>query len=506
MEDFGCIYMKNFDVCRRIPGTSEVSSQCERVGNRCVISKGEDKAEEVIVVPTAPTLQEKTAVPAKQGGKPNFRLSGPVSAYSGEYAGKKYYFFGDAHFSTKGICSTDCANVDPITFKNYPENPDDCVDIVRYLKDLFIRRGQQDQYTDFFLEIPFMPKENMYVTKEDINYMSQRTGYIGKIAATFWDCFIKANCPVPKTRFHYVDLRTKFYPDTISIQAPEMYITSTLMQQAADNLVKMYQRYMMYNQTLPQDELIEAVNFIVKDFYQSGGQTMKGVVPPKNVLLFRAYLESDNIYEDVNNLFSQIYVRLPPRDLIEFKNTLLPEGLIVVRDGKQMFRARAQLWALEQEGKGDMARKIKEYAFRKFDSLTDSYKITTLWTKVMKLYNVMTGQTKSRVRAMGDDYIDPHVILEELMNLQSSLLSTILSNVYLMDVYMLARMFRTFPGTGHIDSTTAIVYAGDAHIDNYVDFFEEVLRVSFIKHRPNSMFTNVDSIIRCVNIDIKDFD
>ena len=51
----------------------------------------------------------------------------------------------------------------------------------------------------------------------------------------------------------------------------------------------------------------------------------------------------------------------------------------------------------------------------------------------------------------------------------------------LVDSYLLARMFRTFPGTNHVPSNIKIIYTGNAHTDLYVDFLTKKMGVSFTK-------------------------
>lgn len=57
------------------------------------------------------------------------------------------------------------------------------------------------------------------------------------------------------------------------------------------------------------------------------------------------------------------------------------------------------------------------------------------------------------------------------------IISVVIDTEY-MDAYLLGRMFRSFDS----DSNVKIVYAGEFHIERYVEFFKDYLGVSFDKH------------------------
>lgn len=77
-----------------------------------------------------------------------------------------------------------------------------------------------------------------------------------------------------------------------------------------------------------------------------------------------------------------------------------------------------------------------------------------------------------------------------------------------MDAYTLTRMFRKYPDKQHIDSFKSIVYAGNAHIETYIKFFETVLGASFIKYEPNLEVIknkNFTDLTRCIDVNLSYF-
>lgn len=510
-SDYGCVYAKNLGICRRIPGISEVAPECEKSKGRCVPRRGPrpqkkepEKKPTTKLVPTPVTLkkllQQKEPEPLTPG-PPDLFLSGPVSAYSGTYKDKKLLFFGDAHFSMANRCGNDCKDINPLTWRE--TGSENCVDIVRYLKDLFDQGEIEGKYTDFALEAGFTKKENLFTVREDIYETVSKIGYIPKILSTFWECFFKnEECPYRTTRFHYVDLRLGFkeYGES-GVKTPEMLIFGKLMEVGFPTIQKMVMEYMIAGKTLPKNPQIEYINKLIKQFYQSGGRTMAGTVPPKNVRLFQLYFDSDDIVNDINNLFGDLFAGLTPQDRRALMESMLPSELVVEREGKKMYRLRAQLWALEKEGKGEIAAKIRQFFMDNFSVMSDSYLISKSWGDMMKIYNMITGQTKTRFMRQSDLELDLSKVLEAVKSLAAKSSAIVKSNSYIMDAYFLARMFRTFPGTGHVDSSTIIAYAGASHIKTYVRFFES-LGSRFVKHDKKE---EGKEYIRCLHVNKKDF-
>ena len=65
--------------------------------------------------------------------------------------------------------------------------------------------------------------------------------------------------------------------------------------------------------------------------------------------------------------------------------------------------------------------------------------------------------------------------------IQNFVLGSIIEmDAHIFDAYLLGRLFRTFNYTTqqeHIPSNTVVIYAGNYHIQNYVNFFTQVLGI-----------------------------
>jgi hypothetical protein len=133
-------------------------------------------------------------------------LSGPISWYEYEFKDdqgnkKMIHFFGDRH-DLKTNCdeSLKC-------MKNGNSEKSNCYDFVYFLKELFDIVVHNQQYADFFLEFRY----NIY--KKNINNISYPDNMIGKVYSQFEEClqYTKKDCKyLPYVRMHYTDLRDVF--------------------------------------------------------------------------------------------------------------------------------------------------------------------------------------------------------------------------------------------------------------------------------------------------------
>jgi hypothetical protein len=77
----------------------------------------------------------------------NIKISGPVSLYLTEYNNVKYAFFGDHHGSLEGKCIP-CDSQNSAEYNN-------CLDITKFLDNIFEQNEKKNKGVDLFLEIPF---------------------------------------------------------------------------------------------------------------------------------------------------------------------------------------------------------------------------------------------------------------------------------------------------------------------------------------------------------------
>lgn len=433
------------------------------------------------------------------------RLSGPVSAYITEFKGKKYIFLGDRHESLEAGCSKPCKSIDDYNDKNIEdvdlEDPNGCWDIALFLSGLFTKAAKEGKWIDFYIEIPF--RKDIRLSKEGVKKSISYIGYLSLLYYIFYDCFAKMKCDYSTTRFHYIDIRKEYKleklarlvndlekiknNENIIREIPvsyESFISNKVIAEGIENLIDI----LLYGGEVDSKEIIEA-DILVRDLYF----TAEDEDIPKSEQLFLLYLRSDNIYEDIEALFRKsLNSAKNPDQLLE---RLLPNDLIVTRNGKTMHRMRAQLWALENEGKGDIAEKIIQYVTLKYRERTQIKRIVVEWRNIRNLY----------LEYIKRPFLFTYEIKENLENTQERLTNiNIRSDALLVDAYLLARIFRTYPNTSHIESYKSIVYAGAAHISLYVDFFEKYLGAHFLKNT-TIIVDNYENTKRCLNINTQDF-
>ena len=184
--------------------------------------------------------------------------------------------------------------------------------------------------------------------------------------------------------------------------------------------------------------------------------------------ILKTFLTSDNVIHDVKNLLGGKFDR-------EF-NIIIPQDIVVKRYGKVMHRARAQLEDLEYQGDKNLADNIIDYCLKR-----EKENISFFFT---------TPNAHSR-----------DIFLKY----------TIGGSLY--DAYLLGRMFRKFKRSNspHASSSKVVIFAGEAHIHNYVDFFEIYFKASFNKYgiwkdRNRAYYPgDFEHSKRCISISNADF-
>ena len=509
---FGCFYNP-----RPSPGRCIKDPRSKVVEEKCMIENNACKLK-TVSVPTRATAEKMATVQPSKGkivrdNITDAKLSGPFSAYTFTYQNNKYHLFGDVHFSMSGTCHQPCKSIIPGQRECDSEGSVDCWEISRLLSDIFNRAEADKEYVDFYIEMPFLPKGQYKPSMEDIKSAIPLYGEMYKLYYIFYECFNKIRCKYNYVRFHYVDVRLQYkvsnlprmLSDIIQTSQPvnikpitfEHYITSRIGESIE------ILGGMMIQDIRETSSYIETTDGIVKKLYFSGGRTMEGYTDPLNVKLFKLYLQSNNFTEDVmvvsRELLGQAKSETDLRDLTE---ALLVPSILVNRNGKNMHRVRAQLDALEMEGKQDISRQIQTFVLETYIKNINISSLMTLWDKFMKTYN---NYVYARSRTLGDT----QAVLErlvrdfrELMNIQSL---TVSSTATLMDAYLLARMNRSFPGTNHVDSKTKIVYAGNAHTENYVEYFKRTMGPTIYHYGGLTRDVKSPDVSRCIDINVERF-
>jgi len=519
MSEFGCFYNPKPSPgrCIKDPRSNVVEDKCEIANDRCRLKSDQPSQ---ILVPTRETAKtEGTKVSIGDFIKAdvtNSTLSGPVSAYSGNLNGQKLLLFGDVHFSSKNMCEDPCRKVevngDQIKDLD-PKTPTNCWELDRLLSDIFTGSSKKNKWVDFYLEIPFLPKGEYIPTQQDIKSTIEFAGGLYNIFQVFYSCFNKYKCQFNTTRFHYSDVRLEYREARrdkileLMSEIPLFDIETTTLQgyvmSRIEGSINILINMIRQDYRKPHPD-IESTDKIIKGIYFSGGMTMAGRVEPLGDKLFKIYLDSDDYGGDSQKLIQPLLDNLgDPTAVVELMMSVLMPKITVNRRGKNMHRTRAQLEGLEYEGKEELSNKIKSYLLEKYRENVDNSALVGIWSKFMKMYqnfiNPKTGTLGIDMGAMME-------LQREYKNFTKLLSLNVSSTSLLMDGYIIARMFRSFPGTDHADSDVKIVYAGAAHIETYLDFFTKVMGISFYSYGPRlSEIKSRRDPNRCIDVNINRF-
>ncbi len=512
--EFGCAFARNPSpgYCRVDKNSKIVDKQCEVKEGTCKLISLKSETSKLQTLPSTQTLpisQTIKSLPPLSPRKVNGKISGPISAYATKLEGKSYNFFGDAHFSMTGTCKP-CKDIKiPSLQMTIPPNAENCDEISVLLSEIFTKASLEKKWIDFYIEIPFLSTNKFRPSDRDVASGIDSFGYLYKLYYIFYNCLNKTNCKYDTTRFHYVDIRLEYRQSDLKGLTEEMkqiiamtgqklpptygstfiiyesYISTIRVENCVDKFAEM----VMKNDRT-RNSYIEETDKLMRDLYFSGGQTMTGKIEPKNFRLFKLYLTSDNFLKDVT-------------DLIDLSSVKDGKELLELSQGKNMHRIRSQLLSLEEEGKGELANNILNFIVDQYIKNVNNSSIIDLWRSLMIAYD---GYINAKYRAIDDVHFLIDKLSQEFRKLMQITSVTISGVSLLMDTYTLARIFRTYPGKNHIDSLKSIVYAGDAHISTYVNFFETVIGVGFQKYNPNKdNLKNYESLSRCLSVDISDF-
>lgn len=519
----GCKYFANQGICRKVPA-DVMDDQCVLHETRCLtIAEYEKKTGQKAPVKIPVQVRAKVEPPPARELKEirselkNLEfISGPVSWYYLEIpkdyltfganntpttvGNKRYHLFGDAHFSRENNCTeqygVQCAAVDKNgTVINYNER---CYDITYLLKQLFDETVAKKSQMDFFLEIPFrLPGYKPFEQRE-------QAGYIYAIAEAFDNCLQieKKGCPYnPYVRFHYSDVRLTDQHDLVSLNSTIMFSSMTAMVEGAVNLFMIFANAANLNALLSDSHMKE----IMKQFVEHSdltdaiitrfilrGQTLGGRTIDYNRELFTAMVKSDNFKADLKLIFDGMFAELPERlKKLPLYDTLLQlqerlGNYTTTRDGKNMFRIRAQLYELDKENVLYRGQKIssliEKFLFDKYASL-DLSAIYSSWRQLRDKIIMPL----SKIRSATDFNLLSNIFIPTLQDVTNANVTTrlIYSDALLMDGYILARSFRSYSQPAHGREAgrageLASIYAGAQHILNYVEFLKNYLGLQVI--------------------------
>lgn len=380
-------------------------------------------------------------------------ISDVNSLYIFEIGEKKFYFFGDQHYSkSEGNCEQQlgvkCDDYDD-KYKDGIFYGNKCTSIGLLLKNWFIYNKDHKIQTDFFLELGFT-KENERTELRKINntidrlrYTEEKEGdqlknesWLFLVATLMEPCFVreKRSCPYhPYIHAHYADVRKynssneEFHSDPFVLYDVLEYVQRN-MPNKKNGLLEL------------RDELSIILSIIVQDYKK----IIDGIIHSDG---FEKFLEE---FHNMSNSFSQTFGKL---FIKKFENM---RKISVVRDKKIMHRTAGELLRLRKEN-NYIANLIEEFIYNKIEEYVDKVKY-----QFEDLLLILDDFENMSVEEMQYEFIR---IMNEFIG------DIIPMSTLSMDAYLLARMFL------QSESKEIIVYAGSEHIRNYSEFFQSYLGV-----------------------------
>lgn len=441
------------------------------------------------------------------------QVSGPATLDVFEYGNKRYLLFGDYHESMKDNCGEKCKDIDLETFEFTNDDQEDseiCYDITRLIDKIISDATKSMRGIDVFLEITGVFGEQPHIkdVKSDIKY----SGYLKKMEYIFYNCFYDLeHCRYNNARFHYIDVRsTDFensFPETIYIHYIR-YIKDTIFEYLDNRESRI---------TIGFDFFVEMTNIIIKYVYDTVNEQNKYI----HYLIFEIILTSRDPKKEIDILLEPLKddleltyqkYNLIETDKFDKKRMYLDYDklmtdlneihLVLTKHEPFIHKIRRQLDALIMEKNGALADKIVDFVLKKFKNYNlESY--------IMKKWNIFLIEYKKLVNKVGFDLFisddikkDVHKVITPLVDIDEWEYKHGPHALW-MDTYALARIFRQYSipynpeniAFKNIDFDTVIIFAGNAHIQIYIEFFNYLSNYNLTIHRGQP------EKLRCLKID-----
>jgi hypothetical protein len=418
---------------------------------------------------------------------------------------RTYILIGDQHYSQKGSCPYDCSDeigeieklrkyeksgeleevskeedekVNKIISEIQEETQEriPCLTITGLIKYIIEVARERNEFVDVFFELEYDKSANLhrlFGPSENIKEL------LFKPIINFEDCLFKKQCPYENARFHYADLRrsvdskchTAFLLSYVTVNLSFRLNHENLSNENVYENMNLHKRiilasvitelllnekyylantnlYKYYEMCLTSDNFLEDF----REWFQSIKENLMSIIMEKT-----KHLEIEKIEKVRRSLYNRI---LKLMDCFENSN------LVVKRYGKVMHRIRTQLSDLDPK----LAKQITTYTLGKILNeplIEKKNKMKVLFEKWVSYYETRDREFLKKI----DVYI-PHF-----------------GESYLMDAYVLGRMFREFD----FRSTFIIVHAGFSHTRNIEKFLIK-------KGASSKRYKNIEGLMRCFEI------
>jgi hypothetical protein len=376
-------------------------------------------------------------------------ISGPVSWTGFEFGNKAVHFFGDFHFSKDFSCS-DSLNCS--SSKEYYADSN-CMTIDGLIKAIFENSQKKGFYADVFLESPHETKKNKRnKTREDYGYFSDVYNYnfdrmnSGKVYS--------------KVKFHPIDIRFEFKPE-VKYKRESPVISFDLFNIISE---------ILWNSTI--EFKIDVLDLLMKgslDFYKS-----------KNYVSFIDNLIKElSGWKDKKDYEYKIFLKL----LNEIFDHITKYG-IGGRSENSIFYSIKMLESLNKKQITFRGKNISEY-IQTFIESEIQKEISTYWEEFGKKIQE-----------------EKNIYWKEFGNI-AQLFQNI--SISIMDIATLTKLFKRLEINSE-EPQILIIYAGQSHIKNYINFFTDILNLTPLPNRniykePNLKMRYFDEKFRCLEND-----
>lgn len=377
-------------------------------------------------------------------------VSGPVNLIIYQYNNKKYYFFGDIHFSRENSCQTQCDAFNR-TFTKVLTKGTDCSTIGALFHMWFVYNNDHNIKTDVYIEETYT-KEN---TRPSIKFFNtiienkynvteapfHNKSWLQLMPMIMNQCFIreKENCPYyPNVHLHYVDIR----------------------------------RHLIKNETLSLFDLNDLKNYLKTANYFTFD------VIKNDILIIINYI--------IKHLRKIVSLLLDPYGLDEFmqffdlklslngqrflSNLINLDNFITIKNNIKMTKVAWELYHTDEF----INQQLYIYIEEKMNEILHGL---NFYTSNLKPHNIFEISTFKK------SYEDFEKILNDY------LYYFLFLHALLMDVYTISRMFIQ-------DGEEIIVYAGVYHIMQYETFFAQLNAYKVFEIKENR------GKIRCLNSEL----
>lgn len=355
-------------------------------------------------------------------------LSGPVNLIIYQYNNKKYYFFGDIHFSRENSCQNQCDAFNR-TFTKVLSKGTNCSTIGALFHMWFVYNNDHNIKTNVYIEETYTkeitrPSIEFFNTMIDNKYNVtgapfQNKSWLQLIPMIMNQCFIreKENCPYyPNVHLHYVDIR----------------------------------HHLIKNETLSLFDLNELKNYL------KIANNLTFDVIKNDILIIINYL--------IKHLHKIVSLLLDPYGLDEFmqffdlklslngqrilSNLINIDNFTTIKNNIRMTKVAWELYHTDEF----INQQLYIYIERKINTILHGLNLYTANLKPQNIFEISNFKKS---------YEEFEKILNDYLSYFSFL------HALLMDVYTISRMFIQ-------DGEEIIIYAGIYHIMQYEIFFDQL--------------------------------